>query len=65
MNEIVKDEAITGRIMSAAEVKGCEICGQVREDVRVTIDPYQAQVWDEDIEMRLCDDCHQARSDDV
>jgi hypothetical protein len=65
MTGIVKDDALTGRIMTEAEVKGCERCGQVRPDVTVCIDPYDADVNNDIHEARLCSDCYRARADDI
>jgi len=62
---IVKDEALTGRVMPAAEVRGCEVCGQVKPDVRVCIDRFAADINGELVEMRLCGACEQARADDI
>jgi hypothetical protein len=65
MGEIERDGYLTGRIMSDAEAKGCEVCGEVKQDVKVRIDPFQLEVYGENIEMRLCDGCFQIRHDDV
>lgn len=65
MNAIIKDDALTGRIMTDAEVRGCEQCGQVKPDVKIVIDPYDADVNNDPHDARLCDDCYGQRLDDI
>lgn len=43
----------------------CERCGLDRTDVCVRLDPYSLEIYDERIEMTLCDDCYQERADDI
>ena len=62
---IIKDDALTGRIMTDAEVRGCEMCGEVKPDVTICTDPYDADVNNDEHEARLCDDCYRQRADDI
>lgn len=43
----------------------CEGCGKSDETVELTSDPYALELYDEDIDMCLCPDCHHERCMDV
>jgi hypothetical protein len=64
-SEIARDEAIQGRIISRDELRTCGTCREVKDDVRVVIDPFSAGVYGEEVEVRLCDRCYAAAADDV
>ena len=43
----------------------CDNCGKCGETVEETICPFAYEVYDESIEMTLCQDCWQNRADDI
>ena len=46
----------------------CDSCGKGPADgveVHEGIDPYQWDIYDEEVECKLCDDCYQNRVDDI
>lgn len=43
----------------------CELCEELKNDVVKSIDPYQDDVNDIQIEVRWCGDCYQAACDDI
>ena len=49
----------------AKKILTCDYCRKRKKDARVTIDPYRADVWDENIEVTICDNCYQERVHDV
>jgi hypothetical protein len=63
--ELEISEVLTGRVIPRGELPPCEVCRQVKDDVQVCIDPYRADVWNEQVKARLCGDCYQNKLDDV
>jgi len=45
--------------------KRCDKCGNVKPDVQRRVDPYTQEIDNEKVEMNLCDDCTQQRTDDI
>jgi len=43
----------------------CDCCRELKDDVIKTIDPYQQDVDNIEIETWLCDQCYQAACDDI
>ena len=43
----------------------CDSCGKEDDTVHKTIDPYQADVNDTEVEYILCDECYRDRADDI
>jgi hypothetical protein len=43
----------------------CDICRKAKPDVNYRIDPYNADVNDDEVWMYLCDDCYSERAADV
>lgn len=43
----------------------CEGCGHKKEDVQVCNDPYAMDVYNEEVETQLCDDCYSERVADI
>jgi hypothetical protein len=64
-SEIAKNEAIQGRVISRDELRTCGTCREVKDDVRVVIDPISAEVYGEEVEVQLCDRCYGNAADDV
>ena len=43
----------------------CDDCGKCDETVQKTICPFSYEIYDEIIEVTLCDECYGYRSDDI
>lgn len=43
----------------------CNLCRHVKPDVRLRVDPYVFEIYDEVEERALCDDCFDSRKDDI
>ena len=43
----------------------CDDCGEEKEDVKDTFCPYQEDVCDNNVEVKLCDDCYHERCMDI
>lgn len=43
----------------------CDDCGKDKEDVEDTICPYEADINEEEVDCRLCEDCYYERSMDI
>ena len=43
----------------------CQACGKIGDDVQETICPYADEINGEVLEVVLCDQCYQNRSDDI
>ena len=37
----------------------CDYCNKYKEDVKYVLDPYAAEIHDEEMFIYLCDDCYQ------
>jgi len=43
----------------------CDSCGKDKRDVEIVIDPYSADIDNEEVEMALCKECEEQRIDDI
>ncbi len=45
--------------------KKCDCCGKETPDVAKCLDPYSAEINDEEVELYLCLECYQDKQDDI
>ena len=43
----------------------CEGCNRAKKDVQTCNDPYALDVYNEEVEVNLCDDCYSERVADI
>ena len=45
--------------------KKCQICGQYKKDVKLSIDPYQEEIDDKKVRRMLCMNCFRELIQDI
>jgi len=47
------------------KLKRCPVCYKMKEDVEVRVDPYVAELYNREVEVRCCLDCIGERAGDI
>lgn len=43
----------------------CDMCGCKKSDVKETLDPYEHDIHDREVEITVCDDCYMLIADEI
>jgi len=43
----------------------CDFCGKRNKTVVLSVDPYAQEIYDDDTEYNICDDCYQESADEI